>query len=189
MVHLPLCIIAKADTHILAEAEMTKRSAKLPKPTLMELIKDPRLALAFGFGSGLSPIMPGTMGTLVALPFYWLMAPLDMWLYISIVVASIAVGIYLCGYSAKKMKVHDHPGIVWDEFSGMWITMIAIPLSWQTLLAGFVLFRIFDMLKPWPISLADKHIHGGFGIMFDDVLAGVFAWACLFGGVQLGWIG
>lgn len=172
----------------MADVDLKKHAVVLPKPTLVQLIKDPRLALAFGFGSGLSPIMPGTMGTVVALPLYWLMAPLDLWLYISIVVASLAIGIYLCGYAAKEMKVHDHPGIVWDEFSGMWITMIAIPVSWETLLAGFVLFRIFDMVKPWPIRLADKYIHGGFGIMFDDVLAGAFAWACLMGLVYMGWL-
>ncbi|WP_416456131.1 phosphatidylglycerophosphatase A family protein [Saccharophagus degradans] len=173
---------------MLSDAELTKHSVVLPVPHFRQLLQDPRLLLAFGFGSGLSPIMPGTMGTLVALPIYYLMAPLNIWLYIALVVLSILIGNYLCGYAAKKLKVHDHPGIVWDEFAGMWITMIAVPFNWQTLLAGFVLFRIFDMVKPWPISLADKHIHGGVGIMFDDVLAGFAALACLHGALYMGWL-
>ncbi len=85
------------------------------------------------------------------------------------------MGIWICGKTAEDMGVHDDSSIVWDEVAGMLITMLAVPLSWQTLLMGFVLFRFFDILKPWPISYLDKHVHGGFGIMIDDVLAGLFA--------------
>jgi len=137
------------------------------------------MLLAFGFGSGLSRIVPGTLGTLAAIPFYLLLAKFPFWAYIAVIVASTYIGIHLCDYAAKKLGVHDHGGIVWDEFVGFWITMIAVPLTWQWLLAGFILFRIFDMLKPWPINWLDKHVHGGFGIMLDDVVAGFMALACL----------
>lgn len=143
------------------------------------VLRSPRLLLAFGFGSGLSPWVPGTMGTLAAVPLFLTLAALPWWAYAAVVVAAFAVGIYLCAHAAAALGVHDHPGIVWDEFVGYWITMFLVPVSWQWVLAGFVLFRLFDMLKPWPISLADKKLHGGFGIMIDDVLAGIAAWLCL----------
>ena len=142
-------------------------------PSVAELISDPRLLLAFGFGSGLSAIVPGTLGTLAAVPIYLLLVKLPLWLYALCLLFASAVGVHLCGYASERLEVHDHKGIVWDEFAGFWLTMLAIPPSWQNILAGFVLFRFFDMLKPWPISLADKNIHGGFGIMFDDILAGL----------------
>ena len=150
-------------------------------PAAIELIRDPRLFLAFGFGSGLSRIMPGTCGTIAALPVYYLMSGLPWLVYGLLTLIAFFVGNHLCGYAAKKLNVHDHGGIVWDEFVGMWITLFLIPVYWHTVLIGFILFRIFDMAKPWPISLADKHVHGGFGIMFDDVLAGIAAWVCLHG--------
>ena len=136
--------------------------------------------LALGFGSGLAPKMPGTFGTLAALPLVVLLshyASFSVFLVVTILVS--IVGIWICGKTAEDMGVHDDSSIVWDEVAGMLITMIAVPLSWQTLLAGFVLFRFFDILKPWPISYLDKHVHGGFGIMIDDVLAGIFALAIL----------
>lgn len=165
---------------------MNKGNELRIKPSFSMLLKNPAMLLAFGFGSGLSPIMPGTMGTLLAIPLYLLMAQTSLLVYLAITLLSVVIGIFLCGYSSKKLGVHDHSGIVWDEFSGFWISMIAIPLSWSTVLAGFLLFRLFDIVKPWPISLADKHISGGFGIMFDDILAGAAAWLCLFTLVQLG---
>ena len=85
------------------------------------------------------------------------------------------MGVFLCDYTAKALNVHDHPGIVWDEIVGYFITMFMVPKSWLWIVIGFILFRVFDILKPWPISLADKKVHGGFGIMLDDVIAGVFA--------------
>lgn len=142
--------------------------------------------LALGFGSGLAPKMPGTFGTLAALPLVVLLshfASFHIYLIVTIVV-SIA-GIWICGKTAEDMGVHDDSSIVWDEVAGMLITMLAVPLSWQTLLAGFVLFRFFDILKPWPISYLDKHVHAGFGIMIDDVLAGAFALGVLHLGLFL----
>ena len=149
------------------------------QPTVKQLCNDWRLLLAFGFGSGLSPIMPGTAGTLAAIPFYCLLAQTPLWFYVAVVVLMAVWGIYLCQHASDTLGVHDHGGIVWDEFVGLWISLIAIPLTWQWLLAGFILFRLFDMLKPWPVSWCDKKVHGGLGIMLDDVVAGLLTLACL----------
>ncbi len=131
--------------------------------------------LAFGLGSGLSPKAPGTVGTLAAIPFYLLLQQLSLPFYVVLVALAFLVGIYLCGQTSKDLGVHDHGGIVWDEFCGFWITMLAAPAGWLWLVIGFVLFRIFDIWKPWPIRLVDKRMAGGLGIMLDDVVAGVYA--------------
>lgn len=150
-------------------------------PSAASVFTDVQMFLAFGLGSGLSRITPGTLGTLAAVPFYLLLAQCPLWLYLLVVLLSTVIGVKLCDYAAKKLGVHDHGGIVWDEFVGFWITMIAVPQGWQWLLAGFVLFRFFDMVKPWPISWLDRRVHGGFGIMLDDVVAGLMALICLHG--------
>lgn len=144
-------------------------------PTVKPNWRDPIHWLAFGFGSGAIRKAPGTWGTLAAIPFYLLIADLQWPLYIAIVAAAFFAGIYICEKAANDLGVHDHGGIVWDEFVGLWITLFLLPEGWLWLVAGFVLFRIFDILKPWPISWADKHVSGGFGIMIDDVIAGIFA--------------
>ena len=146
-------------------------SLKFPKFNL----KNPIHFLALGFGSGLMPKAPGTFGTLAAVPLFLLISVLSPINYALFVILVCIVGIYLCGKTATDVGVHDHGAIVWDEFAGFFITMFMIPVSWQSILAGFILFRFFDIFKPWPISIADKKLTGGFGIMFDDVLAGVFA--------------
>jgi phosphatidylglycerophosphatase A len=141
----------------------------------LSYLKNPLHFLSLGFGSGLAPFAPGTFGTLAAIPLYWWASRLSLTAFIVIIFAGFAVGVYLCGYTSKALGVHDHSGIVWDEIVGYFITMIAVPFDWRWMLAGFVLFRIFDIVKPWPIRWVDKHLQGGFGIMFDDVLAGIFA--------------
>jgi len=142
--------------------------------------------LALGFGSGLAAKMPGTFGTLAALPLVVLLSQYASFsIYLVVTILASVAGIWICGKTADDMGVHDDASIVWDEVAGMLITMLAVPLSWQTLLVGFVLFRFFDILKPWPISYLDKHVHGGFGIMIDDVLAGVFAFGLLHLGLFL----
>ncbi|MGB1799799.1 MAG: phosphatidylglycerophosphatase A, partial [Gammaproteobacteria bacterium] len=128
-----------------------------------------------GFGSGLSPKMPGTMGTVIAVGLYLLLPEMDWKIYLGIILVSFIVGIFLCDYTAKALNVHDHPGIVWDEIVGYFITMFMVPKSWLWILIGFVLFRLFDICKPWPISVADKRLKGGLGIILDDVIAGLFA--------------
>lgn len=137
--------------------------------------RNPVHFLAFGLGSGAAPVAPGTFGTLAAIPLYLLLAPLPLWGYLLAVVAVSLVGIWLCDRTSRDLGVHDHPGIVWDEFAGYLVTMIAAPPGWLWIAVGFVLFRIFDILKPWPIRWIDRQVHGGFGIMLDDLLAGVFA--------------
>ena len=139
------------------------------------LLRNPLHFLSLGFGSGLSPFAPGTFGTLAAVPLYLLLAQLPLAYYLLAVLVAFAIGVYLCGYTSAALGEHDHSGIVWDEFVGFWITMIAVPATWQWILAGFVLFRLFDIVKPWPVKVADAKMKGGFGIMFDDVLAALYA--------------
>lgn len=143
------------------------------------LLRNPLHLLSLGFGSGLAPVAPGTFGTLAAVPLYLLLAQLTLPWYLLMVAIGFAAGIYFCQYTSAALGVHDHGGIVWDEFVGYWITMIAVPLAWQWILLGFVLFRVFDVFKPWPVKIADAKMKGGFGIMLDDVLAGLYALACM----------
>ncbi|MCM2972957.1 MULTISPECIES: phosphatidylglycerophosphatase A family protein [Larsenimonas] len=148
-------------------------------PAPKSVWRNPVHFLAFGLGSGTVPFAPGTFGTLAAIPFYWLMSSLTLPYYLGILVVTMLVGIYLCGKTSRDLGVHDHSGIVWDEFVGYWLTMAAVPFSWQSALWGFVVFRVFDIIKPWPIRTVDRRVAGGFGIMFDDVLAGVYAWSTM----------
>ena len=138
-------------------------------------MKNPIHFLAFGFGSGLAPKAPGTFGTLAAIPIYLLIAQQTLWIYLLITLIVRIAGIYICDKTSRDMGVHDHGGIVWDEIAGYLITMIAVPFSWTAVITGFVLFRLFDILKPWPISWLDKKVGGGLGIMLDDIVAGLFA--------------
>lgn len=138
-------------------------------------ITKPVQFLALGFGSGLAPKAPGTFGTLAAIPLFLLFSGLSPLTMAAVIIIMSVAGVYICGKAAEDVGVHDHPAIVWDEIVGYFITMFMVPVSIQTVIVGFVLFRIFDILKPWPISLADKKLSGGFGIMFDDILAGIFA--------------
>ncbi|MCK5902129.1 MAG: phosphatidylglycerophosphatase A [Cocleimonas sp.] len=139
------------------------------------VLSSPVHFLAFGFGSGLAPIAPGTFGTLAAVPLYLLINQFSLAVYLLFVVLSILVGFYLCGKSSELLGVHDHSGIVWDEFAGFFITMIAAPQGWQWIILGFALFRLFDIWKPYPINLIDQKVSGGVGIMMDDVVAGIYA--------------
>ncbi|PIW62452.1 phosphatidylglycerophosphatase A [Shewanella sp. CG12_big_fil_rev_8_21_14_0_65_47_15] len=138
-------------------------------------LKNPVHFLALGFGSGLAAKAPGTFGTLAAIPLYLLMAQLPLTWYLGLTLLSVLAGVYICDKAAKDMGVHDHGAIVWDEVAGLLITMIAAPAGWIWLAVGFGLFRFFDIIKPWPIRWLDAKVEGGFGIMIDDVLAGVFA--------------
>lgn len=157
-------------------------------PSFGTLLTRPVQLLALGFGSGLAPKAPGTFGTLAAIPFFFLMLFLPTWDYILVVIVSAVLGIYFCQSAADDFGVHDHPAIVWDEFVGLWIALFPlslVPFEWHWLVLGFVLFRVFDILKPWPISYIDKHVQGGVGIMLDDVLAGIAAAVLLYGALLL----
>jgi phosphatidylglycerophosphatase A len=144
-------------------------------------MSDPVLFLAFGFGSGLAKKAPGTFGTLAAIPVYLAIVQANSLLAYSLFTLVVTlVGVWICGQAAEKLGEHDFGGIVWDEIAGYLITMWLVPFSWEAVGLGFVLFRVFDIFKPWPIRWIDRQVHGGLGIMLDDVLAGVFAGGLLF---------
>jgi len=143
--------------------------------------RNPVHFLAFGLGSGAVPKAPGTFGTLAAIPIWWLFADLGTFPYLMLLVVSFILGCWLCGKTSTDLGVHDHGGIVWDEFVGLWVTFIALPEGWIWVFIGFVLFRLFDIWKPWPIGWADKQVSGGLGIMLDDLLAGLIALGCVQG--------
>lgn len=145
-------------------------------------LRDPLQLLAFGFGSGLAPKAPGTFGSLAALLFFPFLALLSVPAYCAVLVLASLAGIAICGHAARALGVHDDGRIVWDEFAGQWITLLPLVpvLHWGVaelvwLVAGFTLFRLFDIAKPWPIGYLDRKVHGGLGIMVDDLLAGIFA--------------
>lgn len=141
----------------------------------LKIAKHPIHFLAFGLGLGFLPVAPGTFGTLLGVFIY-----IANYLYfgINLILLSIItffIGIYLCGKTSLDINYHDHPGIVWDEVVGYLITMIFIPFNTVNIILGFLLFRFFDILKPWPIRQLDEKVIGGFGIMIDDVLAAIYA--------------
>jgi phosphatidylglycerophosphatase A len=138
--------------------------------------------LAFGLGTGASPYAPGTVGTLLGIPLVYLLSHWSLWVYLLVTVVLIAIGIWVCDKTSKDIGVHDHGGIVMDEVAGYLVTMIAVPVNVWTLIAAFFIFRFFDIIKPWPIGWIDKQVHGGVGIMVDDLLAGVYGLAVI-------WIG
>jgi phosphatidylglycerophosphatase A len=115
------------------------------------------------------------MGSLAAIPIIFLASSLSTAIYLSITLTFFLIGIWICDSASKDIGSHDHGGIVWDEIVGMMITLAFVPISFGNLVLGFLLFRFFDILKPWPIRLLDRKVHGGFGIMLDDVVAGMFS--------------
>ena len=153
--------------------------ARANSPTFADLLRQPVHMLAFGFGAGLSPTAPGTAGTLLAVPLVFVLRDLDAVWYLLLTAGLLAAGVWLCGRTARDLQVHDHPGIVWDEIVGYLVTMVFAPPGWLWIALGFVLFRFFDIVKPWPIRWCDRQVGGGLGIMLDDLLAGAFSAALL----------
>lgn len=138
-------------------------------------LRDPVHFLAVGFGAGLAWFAPGTVGTGVGVVIYLALQSLPLLGYLVILAALFWVGVWLCHQTAASLGTHDDPAIVWDEIVGYLITMIGAPAGWGWIALGFLLFRLFDVIKPWPIVLVDDKIKGGFGIMLDDALAGIYA--------------
>ncbi|MFC1665718.1 phosphatidylglycerophosphatase A [Pseudomonadota bacterium] len=158
------------------------------QPSWSILIRSPVLMCALGFGAGLVPKAPGTFGTLVAVPIVILLGQTTYWVLPLTALLFFAVGIPVCNQASKYYQAHDHSSIVWDELVGFMITMSFVPINLVSLVIGFVLFRIFDILKPWPISWLDKNVQGSWGIMVDDVAAGLAANVCLQLCLWQGWI-
>lgn len=162
---------------------MARIKTQAPQPRASEVFTNPVMLAAFGFGTGLIRLMPGTWGSLIGVGFYFLLAPLGAIPYLVIVGVLFLAGIYLCGEASRRMGVHDHGGIVWDEIVGYLVTMLPIcavftpHIFWPGV--GFILFRAFDIFKPLGIRWLDRRVSGGFGIMIDDVAAGVCAGFCL----------
>ncbi len=144
-------------------------------PSFRELLTQPVHLFAFGFGSGLSPVAPGTVGTLVAIPIYLLLSTFSLLAYFLVLVFITIWAVWVAGKSARLLNTHDHGGIVIDEICGFLVTMLLAPPGWTWIVVGFVLFRLFDILKPWPINALDRRVKGGLGIVLDDLMAGIYA--------------
>lgn len=140
------------------------------------LMRHPSAWIAFGFGSGLSPFAPGTCGTAMAMPFYLLLAPLDWYWYALALVPLFALGVWTSDHMVERLGRQDPSAVVWDEMVGYWLTMLPVPgVHWQWMLLGFFVFRLFDIVKPWPIRGIDRDVGGGLGAMLDDAFAGVYS--------------
>ncbi len=160
-----------------------------PDPDRRIRLDNPAMLVAFMFGAGLAPRAPGTFGTLAAIPVYLALSGMTSTGYLVITALVSLLGVVAADKAARQLGVHDHPGIVIDEVAGYLVTMAFVPFSWSAVAAGFVLFRVFDILKPWPIRWLDRRVEGGVGIVLDDLVAGVLAGVCLLAmsavGVQL----
>lgn len=140
------------------------------------LLSHPAGWIATALGAGLSPKAPGTVGSLIALlPWWFLLRGLPVEWYVAVVVAGFVLGIWACSVCDRRLGMHDQGALVWDEVIGMWLTLLAAPPAWWWMPIGFALFRLFDIWKPWPVRLADRRVHGGLGVMLDDVVAGIYA--------------
>ncbi|GAB4200984.1 MAG: phosphatidylglycerophosphatase A [Wenzhouxiangellaceae bacterium] len=145
-----------------------------PTKASPSLLRQPAGFLALGFGSGLSPWMPGTAGSLAALPLAYWLKMLPLWLYFVVLAVTVLIGFWACDVTGKRLGVHDHGAIVWDEFCGLWLTVALVPNQWPWLVLGFFLFRAFDIAKVWPASWFDRKVHNGIGVMLDDLAAGLW---------------
>ncbi len=161
---------------------MNKADGNLAKTVLT----DPVHVLAFGLGTGLSPVAPGTVGSLLGVLLAWLTLGLPFAAQAGLGAALVVAGVWLCGESARRIGVHDHSGIVWDEIAAMYLVLFWQDFEPVTWAVGFGLFRLFDIWKPWPISDLDHRMKGGAGIMLDDLVAALYAAVLLaLGGLAL----
>jgi len=150
------------------------------RPTNVSTLRDPIHFVAFGFGAGLAPKAPGTFGSLVGVLAAWGLMELPLPWRIGAVLAAIGLGVWICGESARRLQRHDDQRIVFDEIAGVLLTSLVVE---EATVLGFALvfvfFRFFDILKPWPIRDVDHSLHGGLGIMLDDLIAALYAAACV----------
>ena len=149
--------------------------SKSSKVAAKTVFTDPVHFLAFGFGTGLAPVAPGTFGSLPGVLLFWLTLDFGLYVQLGLAAAMALAGIWICGESARRIGVHDHGGIVWDEIVGMYLTLVVAPVSVVGFVLAFALFRVMDIVKPWPIRDLDHRIHGGAGIMLDDLVAALYA--------------
>lgn len=156
-----------------------------PDNLVRTVLKDPVHILAFGFGTGLAPFAPGTFGSIPGLILFWLTLDFGHYVQLGIAVVLAVAGVWICGESARRIGVHDHGGIVWDEIVGMYVTLFLAPVSVGGFALAFILFRIMDIVKPWPIRDLDHRLGGGVGIMLDDLAAALYAALLL---VLYGWL-
>ncbi len=138
-------------------------------------LHDPLQLVAVGFGAGLCPRAPGTMGSLLALPFCMGLVYCPAWVFFAVIVLTFVLGVWASEHTEKVMGMHDNSSIVIDEVVGMFLSVAFYPPVWWLTGLAFVLFRLFDILKPFPISYLDRKVQGGLGIMLDDVAAGLAA--------------
>jgi phosphatidylglycerophosphatase A len=153
------------------------------RPDLKLLFAHPAHLIAFGFGSGLAPKAPGTVGTLLGWPLVWLItaAASDLLNQLALLIASFLLGVWACGQTGRALGVADHGGMVWDEIVAFALVLLFTPPGWIWAGIAFLFFRFFDIVKPWPIRLADRRLKNGFGVMFDDLLAAGYALAVIKG--------
>nr|WP_250887055.1 MULTISPECIES: phosphatidylglycerophosphatase A [unclassified Rhodanobacter] len=152
------------------------------------LLATPAGWLACGFGSGLAPVAQGTFGSLAALLPWLLLRELPLPMYLAVLLIGFAAGVWACNVASRALGVADHRSLVWDEFIGQWVALLpllVLPAPWWAIALGFLLFRLFDVWKPWPISWLDRRVKGGMGVMVDDVVAGAFAAVVLALGLHL----
>ena len=143
------------------------------------LLAHPAHFFALGFGSGLASKAPGTFGTLVGLPLFWLISSYTLHTQLLIITALFLIGIYFCDKTGKDLGVADHGAIVWDEIVAMMLVLTITPRHWFAWLSAFALFRLFDIWKPFPIRQFDAKLKNGFGVMLDDLLAAIYASLCM----------
>lgn len=151
---------------------------KLDSAQRRAILAHPAGWIASGFGAGFSPFASGTVGSAAALLPWLALRELSLPLYLLTIVAAFGVGVWASNIVIARLRIQDPGVIVWDEFVGQWIALLPLlvwPAHWLWIGAGFFLFRLFDVWKPWPCSWADKSVKGGFGAMLDDVLAGMYA--------------
>lgn len=157
------------------DTDPARKAARVPA----RMLRDPAHFLSLGCGAGLAPVAPGTIGTLLGIPLWLLLQGLPLPFYLGVLFVLFFAGAWVAGRTSRALGAHDHGAIVIDEVLGFLVAMTAAPQGWEWILAGFLAFRLFDIWKPWPISWADRRVHGGLGIMLDDLLAGLWALVCL----------